>query len=102
VEPERVGRVEIQNDCAPLGRTLGILSVHLQIIEICGSSIGMTIDRKADNRMIALCGRAASPWLFFDLIALDDAFGSVGLYRHSGSETPGLGKSDEKAYPTDE
>jgi hypothetical protein len=62
--------------------------VHLQIIEICGSSIGMTIDRKADNRMIALCGRAASPWLFFDLIALDDAFGSVGLYRHSGFETP--------------
>ena len=73
VEPERVGRVEIQDDSAPLGRTLGILSAHL-----------------------------ASPWLFFDLIALDDAFGSVGLYRHSGSETPGLGKPDEKAYPTDD
>ena len=102
VEPEWVGRVEIQNDCAPIGRTIGILSVHLQIIEICGSSIGMTIDRKADNGMIALCGWAASPWLFFDLLPLDDAFDPTGFNRCPGSETPGSGKPDEKAYPTDE
>ena len=62
----------------------------------------MTIDRKADNGMIALCGWAAPPGLLFDLIALDDAFDSIGFYRYPGSEPPGLGNADEKAYPTDE
>ena len=102
VEPEWVGRVEIQNDCAPIGRTIGILSAYLQIIEICGGSIAMTIDCKADNGMIALCGWAASPWLFFDLIPPDDAYNSTGFNRCPGSETPGLGKPYEKAYPTNE
>ena len=58
--------------------------------------------RKADNGMIALCGWAASPWLFFDLIPLDDAYNPTGFNRCPGSETPGLGKPYEKAYPTDE
>ena len=58
--------------------------------------------RKADNGMIALCGWAASPWLFFDLIPLDDAYNSTGFNRCPGSETPGLGKPYEKAYPTNE
>ena len=58
--------------------------------------------RKADNGMIALCGWAASPWLFFDLIPLDDAFDPTGFNRCPGSETPELGKPYEKAYPTDE
>ena len=102
VEPEWVGRVEIQNDCAPIGRTIGILSAYLQIIEICGGSIAMTIDCKADNGMIALCGWVASPWLFFDLIPLDDAYNPTGFNRCPGSETPGLGKPYEKAYPTNE
>ena len=58
--------------------------------------------RKADNGMIALCGWAASPWLFFDLIPLDDAHNPTGFNRCPGSETPGLGKPYEKAYPTNE
>ena len=58
--------------------------------------------RKADNGMIALCGWAASPWLFFDLIPLDDAYNPTGFNRCPGSETPGLGKPYEKAYPTNE
>ena len=102
MEPERVGRVDIQNDGAPLGRMFVILSAHFQIIEICGGSIAMTIDCKADNGMIALCGWVASPWLFFDLLPLDDAFDPTGFNRCPGSETPGLGKPYEKAYPTNE
>jgi hypothetical protein len=58
--------------------------------------------RKADYGMIALCGWAASPWLFFDLIPLDDAYNPTGFNRCPGSETPGLGKPYEKAYPTNE